>query len=372
MGVSEGSEGSEDDIGYESYFYDGSGRGSGDGGGDSGTGGIRLTGVYKGWNTLEALADRSLRKWHEEGVLPNLPDAPESMKYSDKMTLATFDLSAVGNGSAAEVPIPVMAQTDESSPPLEVVTTEAHNRIDIPTISITKPHPPPPPPPPAPLPVNLPTEHDLPIPDPYHHGPDDDVEIGQGMMREIGSELESVSVKPRPPSNPSPTQNPPYNEDAVLVSLPVDPPQPLPSPSHQEIDLLTDEEVVLEMPSLAESGSKESPLPDELTIPETHPKHVADANGIPDKEQDMMIRLVGGGGTQGLIDDDQDKVDDSDGELVEVQPVSLVTHNHSTAETSSKHEKKRSSISSGLKKFGNIGGGKRKKATSAGKEHEVE
>jgi cell wall assembly regulator SMI1 len=79
LGVTEGSEGSEDDIGYESYFYDGSGRGSGDVGGDSGTGGIRLTGIYKGWNTLEAFADRSLRKWHEEGVISDLP-ASESVK----------------------------------------------------------------------------------------------------------------------------------------------------------------------------------------------------------------------------------------------------------------------------------------------------
>lgn len=80
VGAGEDSEGSEDDLGYESYFYDGSGRGSGDGGGESGTTGIRLSGEYKGWNTLEALADRSLRKWHQEGVISDIPAAQEKGK----------------------------------------------------------------------------------------------------------------------------------------------------------------------------------------------------------------------------------------------------------------------------------------------------
>ena len=63
------SEGSEDSVGYESYFFDGVGRGLGDGGGDTGTGGMRLTGEYKGWSVLEAWADRSLRKWQEAGLV---------------------------------------------------------------------------------------------------------------------------------------------------------------------------------------------------------------------------------------------------------------------------------------------------------------
>lgn len=66
----EASDSSEDDLGYESYFYDGSGRGQGDGGGDTGFGGgLRYTGEYRGWNVLEAWADRSLRRWHEAGVI---------------------------------------------------------------------------------------------------------------------------------------------------------------------------------------------------------------------------------------------------------------------------------------------------------------
>lgn len=81
--ANDGSDGSEDDLGYESYFYDGSGRGQGDGGGDTGAGGgLRLTGEYRGWNVLEAWADRSLRKWHESGVISDasLLPAEEDLK----------------------------------------------------------------------------------------------------------------------------------------------------------------------------------------------------------------------------------------------------------------------------------------------------
>lgn len=58
----------EDDIGYDSYFYDGTGRGQGDAGGDSG---LRLGGEYRGWSILDALADRSIRRWYAAGVIPD-------------------------------------------------------------------------------------------------------------------------------------------------------------------------------------------------------------------------------------------------------------------------------------------------------------
>lgn len=74
VGPTETSDDSEDELGYESYFYDGRGRGQGDGGGDTGgVGGLRLTGEYKGWNVMEAWADRSLRKWYEAGVITDVP-----------------------------------------------------------------------------------------------------------------------------------------------------------------------------------------------------------------------------------------------------------------------------------------------------------
>ena len=82
------SEGSEDSVGYENYFFDGVGRGLGDGGGDTGTGGMRLSGEYKGWNVLEAWADRSLRKWQEQGLLP----AFEEGSSKGKVCTAVIDV----------------------------------------------------------------------------------------------------------------------------------------------------------------------------------------------------------------------------------------------------------------------------------------
>lgn len=64
------SEGSEDSIGHEPYFFDGSANGNrGEGGRDGGAVGLRLTGEYRGWSVLEALADRSLKRWKEAGVV---------------------------------------------------------------------------------------------------------------------------------------------------------------------------------------------------------------------------------------------------------------------------------------------------------------
>jgi hypothetical protein len=75
IGNNDDSEGSEDELGYEGYFYDGKGRGEGVGDVGSG-GGLRLTGEYKGWNVLEAWADRSLRKWHQAGVITDADLVP--------------------------------------------------------------------------------------------------------------------------------------------------------------------------------------------------------------------------------------------------------------------------------------------------------
>lgn len=74
LGANADSEGSEDSVGYESYFFDGVGRGQGDAGGDAGTAGMRLAGEYKGWHVLEAWADRSVRKWQEAGVIPTVEE----------------------------------------------------------------------------------------------------------------------------------------------------------------------------------------------------------------------------------------------------------------------------------------------------------
>lgn len=80
LGLSNESEGSEDDVGYEGYFFDGTGRGSGEGTGGISAGGMHLTGEYRGWTTLEAWADRSMRKWQQVGLVPDPPMEKEKGK----------------------------------------------------------------------------------------------------------------------------------------------------------------------------------------------------------------------------------------------------------------------------------------------------
>ena len=59
------SQGSEDDIGYQSYFDTG-----GESADQRGPKGWSLTGEYRGWPALEAFADRGARRWMEAGLVP--------------------------------------------------------------------------------------------------------------------------------------------------------------------------------------------------------------------------------------------------------------------------------------------------------------
>lgn len=62
-------QGSEDDVGYSTYFHDPtSGRSGGDVYGD-GSGGLRMTGEYRGWAVLEAVWDKSVKQWDAAGLL---------------------------------------------------------------------------------------------------------------------------------------------------------------------------------------------------------------------------------------------------------------------------------------------------------------
>jgi cell wall assembly regulator SMI1 len=67
----EGNSEDEDDIGYGGYYYDGAAAGQGDSGGDGGGGGLRLAGEYRGWDVLQAWADRSIRRWQAAGAYPD-------------------------------------------------------------------------------------------------------------------------------------------------------------------------------------------------------------------------------------------------------------------------------------------------------------
>jgi hypothetical protein len=167
-------------------------------------------------------------------------------QYSEKLPLATFDYSATGHGSGAEVPIPVLTTDSEN-----IQTNPTVDGTPIPTISVTKA--------PAPMSVDLPTEHDIvPIDAAYTRGDRErDLEVGKGMMlQEIEHKVEVVTVSKTPPPRTSPMlANSEFAEDTVLVPLPDQPGSSSPSSSVErvgDVDLLSDEGVVLQTPVLTE------------------------------------------------------------------------------------------------------------------------
>ncbi|KAI0780735.1 hypothetical protein BD413DRAFT_666812 [Trametes elegans] len=372
----EGSDGSEDSVGYNSYFFDGVGGGQGDTGGDAGTAGLRLAGEYKGWNVLEAWADKSVRRWIDAGVVPeNILQASQE-KGKEK---ASLDPSAVGSSTGAggaEVPIPVLADAenekeasaldvDESSLPTPLGNvTNFSQRQQLPTISVTKP--------PAPLQLNLPSMSNL-------NSPSDDEDSAFPRQDDIEGnpavqEQESVSASPltavpsrmvrERAASPQPAVDTVITESPPVMQPTVTPPVAPPTVP----DLLVDD-ATLAGPSQSQSN------PAETVKSEEDSPVLVDAADASSQDPDTTIRLIGGGGVSGTIDDTLqadgvlvDEVDTTDAAAAAVEEdaadaaaeVASITSVDSKASTSSKKHGKKKSISAGLKKLGQLGGGKRR------------
>lgn len=274
-------------------------------------------------------------------------------QYSEKLPLATFDYSATGHGSGAEVPIPVLTTESE-----DIQTHPTAEGVPIPTISVTKP--------PAPLPVDLPTEHDIvPVDTVYTHGDrEQDLEAGVGMMmQEIEHKVEVVTVSRTPPPPASPMlANSEFTEDAVLVPLPDHPDSPSPSSSVEhvgDVDLLSDEGVVLQAPISADKSSEHGHSSSAGSSPEEliRGSESSEEDALPDD----TIRLVGGGGTQGKAEHtplDAQPEPEEDNDLVEIESVHSVASIDSKKAKKAKHKKEKKSIPKML-------GGKRKKDTAS-------
>ncbi|KAI0693278.1 hypothetical protein BC835DRAFT_1276215 [Cytidiella melzeri] len=348
----EGSEGSEDSVGYESYFFDGTGRGSGDGGGDAGAAGMRLAGEYKGWNVLEAWADRSVRKWQELGVIPTpdeLPPAPTSERISIDA------IKAMTGTSGAEVPIPVVVDSGSVDQPdiptsavplLDEPTTAPDN---LPIISVTKP--------PAPMPVGLPTADDLVV---ISDTMSSDLEAAGDMaMREVGDAFpmarKSPTLQSTPPEKlPSPIPPPPASPSQAstrALHSPSEAAQSSRSDTHT-IDLLADSSNALSSIPLVAPPEESSSSPSSADSPVL----VSNEDALPSPAINT-IRLVGNGGSSGLV---SDKSGSSDGVLVS-EPAEIPGPLPASKDTQERgrHEKKKS-ISLGLKKLGNLGGARRR------------
>ncbi|EAU88202.2 glucan synthesis regulatory protein [Coprinopsis cinerea okayama7 len=215
LGYGDNSEGSEDDVGYESYYHDGSGRGAGDGGGASGTaGGLRLTGEFRGWNVLEAWGEKSLRKWYDAGLLPEFSYQQEPA--TENVGLGVYEGPAeTSKAAVSEVETPI-ASTSSHAP-------TSSRPTNIPTISVTKP--------PAPRPVDLPTQQDInpsSPPESMTSSDDYDLESGrgsglQGYQEAVGLVSNATGRTAQEPLTPL------FNgaSESSVSALPLSPPPPL-------------------------------------------------------------------------------------------------------------------------------------------------
>ncbi|KAJ7168192.1 hypothetical protein C8R43DRAFT_983381 [Mycena crocata] len=347
IGGGDNSEEDEDDLGYESYFYDGNGRGQGDGGGDNGAGGgLRMSGEYRGWSVLEAWADRSIRKWYEMGVITEPLGPPVDEKNDDKPNVGL----GVVLPSDTEVPIPVVSDD---------ATTPVTARPSLPTISVTKP--------PAPLPVDLPTQNDIDVPPSPTDSPrsslsfrDDDLESGRAHgMKEISPQPSLISR--RSPSSPPH----PNAQASGSVSPPLVDAAPPPAPADIP-DLLADSAPPMDaapiVPSPPGASTATVPtlelLPVEAPLAPSEPAQPEED----DVDPDVTIRLVGGGGIAGVsaedaaIPDGEPQTDgevDTDAESV-ADSVNSETSTTDPANKKKKHKKTLSGLA-GLKKLGNLG-----------------
>ncbi|KAG2120038.1 hypothetical protein DEU56DRAFT_836068 [Suillus clintonianus] len=339
------SEGSEDDLGYEAYFFDGSGRGQGDGGGEAGPGGLRLTGEYRGLNPMEAWADRSVKKWYESGLIHGAPSLDEKKgKAREIHGLGVLNLA----DSDAVVPIPVFTDLK-----LTEETTDIIPQPPVPVISITKP--------PAPLPVGLPTANDvvsLPSPPDSQRSSNEDLEAGRGPgMRAIPEDVVIVKVPPR--HSPRAKVETLVGQvistaDDVHIETP-------PSSVESVTDLLADSAPAMDAVPLQPSTPTIAVVEIEASG-SSEPVPTLRPSQEDTQEPSTTIRLVGGGGSSGIVDTKPaDDVSDPAADVISV--ISSGTGG-SPSKKDKIHEKSKSSISS-LKKIVNIGEGKRKKDSSS-------
>lgn len=285
------SDDSEDDIGHESYFFDGGlSRNRGLKGGESQAIGIRLTGEYRGWNVLEALADKSVKKWKEAGVVTE----EEYPSVDTRKPSALDSMQAIQQDNGIEVPIPLIDDTPTNSvdghgqqrlasePETPRAPTHAPAKM---SVSVNRP---------VPRPIALPTASDIAVDvessnledelmTPGRRGmPDDDIERGRRMPAghlhvNNGTDGQLTAMSDRTTFSPRISDE----DTRLLKRISVEPPTPVTTDSAGEIitvphkrrspspaeDLLQDEEAPLPLADgTPKKGGNAAPLPKE---PET-------------------------------------------------------------------------------------------------------
>ncbi|KAF9484878.1 hypothetical protein BDN70DRAFT_871855 [Pholiota conissans] len=364
FGSADTSEGSEDEVGYGSYFYDGNGRGQGDSGGEVGLG-LRYTGEYRGWNVLEAWADRSLRKWHEAGVISDSTLEPIQEELAKSEAHTDLDIVELAiDGPATEVPIPLLNSIDDTPLQPKAGPSKQHARSQqstpaLPTISVTKP--------PAPLPVALPTALDIvPVSSPESERFED---IESGRIRE-SEDMGLVSATRKTRNDKSPIRRETSEASASDLLPPPTPPEPATTPLASTsslpqpivADLLADEplEILSNATQPPEDTSSSAFVLGDDTIPDT------------------TIRLIGGGGQAGIASPAPEELEESaqpaEPAVAAVGQDSDVASVTSSAAEAGKmggektHKKSKSSLA--LKRLSQLGG-LRKKSDSISSAKEV-
>jgi len=255
--------------------------------------------------------------------------------------------------SEVVVPIPVFKDSNVA----EELTNVTHDvpQPFVPTIAITKP------PAPAPVPVGLPTVNDvisLPSPPDSQRSSSEDLETGLGLgMRDMHTEVVIGRNPPRHPTTSKKVEIPVERIISTVDDLHIGTPPPVvenvpdlladPAPAMEAVPLQPSTPTI-DAVELDAHGSSQPIVTPELLQEEV-------------EEPVSTIRLVGGGGSSGIIDV---SADDS---ILEPAADVIVPSPGSSSSPSKKdntHEKSKSSLSS-LKKIANIGGGKRKKDSSS-------
>ncbi|KAJ7184292.1 hypothetical protein C8R46DRAFT_983304 [Mycena filopes] len=372
IGAGDNSEEDEDDLGYESYFYDGNGRGQGDGGGDNGAG-LRLSGEYRGWNVLEAWADRSIRKWYELGLVTEPLGPPEEEKSETQPHAGLGVLLPPDD----ETPIPLNADDATTTP----VNARPGRGQHHPAGSVSKA--------PAPLPVDLPTQNDIDVPPSPTDSPRssfhdaDDLEAGMGRGLGLGMGMREIAPQPplisRRSSTPPPLNARASGSTPPPAAIPVD----LLADSHSLVDIdlaptaavLTPEPVAASSPAttppaepvavvIEAPSSEPTPQPEEAVAVED-----ADTEEL---DPDVTIRLVGGGGIAGSLTPDGEEPASgkptvrgtTDAESVGSHASVSVDHGAESKAGGKKHKHKKT-MSGGLAGLKKLGMGLRKKDSSA-------
>lgn len=295
---------------------------------------------------MEAWADRSVKKWYESGLIHDAPSLDEKKgKARERHGLGVLNLA----DSDAIVPIPVFTDLKLTEEPTDVIP-----QPPVPAISITKP--------PVPLPVDLPTVNDvvsLPSPPDSLRSSNEDLEAGRGLgMRVIPTDVVIVKV---PPGHSPPAKVETLVEQVISTADDVHIETPPPSVENVT-DLLADSAPAMNAVPLQPSTPTNVVI--ELEAPRLSEPIVTSRPSQEDaQEPSTTIRLVGGGGSSGILDTNPTE-DAVSGPATNVVSVTSSGPGGSPPKKDKIHEKSKPSLSS-LKKIANIGEGKRKKDSSS-------